>query len=238
MTDECRWRGTTLLAVSERALQGAGRRGPAPPQLPLWLGWTLFPLGWTAWVSFAYAGSRARHRPWLWAGAAYAIAAVASIALTGIVGVGAGDAGHGAAEDVGTVLGLLTWVVGIVHGFAIRRKAERRIDLRLRSDDALHAQRHARELASNRPAAARAIGIGRPDLPDAHHAGLVDLNSAPADAICALTGVDTALAERIVAMREELGGFSSLEDLGLTLDLPGDVVERLRERSLLVPNVD
>jgi hypothetical protein len=236
MTDECRRRGTTLLAVSGRALQGAGRRGPAPPQLPLWLGWTLFPLGWTAWVSFACAGIRARHRPWLRVGAAYAVAAAASIALTGIVGVGAGDAGHGTAEDVGTVLGLLTWAAGIVHCLAIRRDVERRIDLRLRSDDALHARRHARELASSRPAAARAIGIGRPDLPDAHHAGLVDLNSAPADAICTLTGVDTAIAERIVTVREELGGFSSIEDLGLTLDLPGDVVERLRERALLVPH--
>ena len=219
-------------SVSGRPLPGSQRREPT---LPLWLGPTLLPFGWTTWVSFAYAGVRACSRRWLWTAGAYAAAAVASIGLTGVVGVGAGDAGNGLAEDVGTVLGLLTWAVGIVHGLRIRSDVERRIELRRKADDALLERRHARELAATRPAAARAIGIGRPDLPGGHHAGLVDRNSAPADAIAALTGVDARVAERIVTTREELGGFASVEDLGSMLDLPGDVVERLRERALLVP---
>jgi hypothetical protein len=221
--------------VSARPLPDPGRHGDASPALPLWLGWTLLPFGWTAWVSFAYAGVRTRSRRWLWTSAAYAVAAAASIGLTGIVGVGAGDAGNGIAEDVGTVLGLLTWAAGIVHGLRIRHDVERRIELRRRADDALLERRHARELAATQPAAARAIGLGRPDLPDAHHAGLVDLNSAPAIAIATVTGIEATVAERIVVAREQVGGFSSVEDLGLTLDLPGDVVERLRERALLVP---
>jgi competence ComEA-like helix-hairpin-helix protein len=220
-------------SVSGRPLPGSRRHGE--PSLPLWLGPTLLPFGWTAWASFAYAGVRTRSRRLLWTAGVYAVVAAASVGLTGIVGVGAGDAGNGIAEDVGTVLGLLTWAVGIVHGLRIRHDVERRIELRRTTDDALLERRHARELAATQPAAARAIGIGRPDLPDGHHAGLVDLNSAPAEAIATLTGVDIAVAEQIVAMREELGGFSSVEDLGSTLDLAGDVVERLRERALLVP---
>jgi DNA uptake protein ComE-like DNA-binding protein len=221
--------------VSGRSLPAPRRRGEPAPALPLWLGWTLLPLGWTAWVSFAYAGVRARQPRWLAAAGAYLAAAAASIGLTGITGVGAGDAGNGVAEDVGTAIGLLAWAAAIVHGLRIRREVERRIGLRERADDALRQRQHARELAATRPAAARALGIGRPDLNDAEHAGLVDLNSAPAATIAALTGVDATVAERIVAEREQLGGFSSLEDLGLRLDLPGDVVERLRERALLVP---
>ena len=31
------------------------------------------------------------------------------------------------------------------------------------------------------------------------------------------------------------GGVSSLEDLGMTMDLPGDVVERLRGRVVCIP---
>ena len=36
-------------------------------------------------------------------------------------------------------------------------------------------------------------------------------------------------------MRDGVGGFSSLEDLGLTMDLPGDVVEALRGRVVFLP---
>ncbi len=36
-------------------------------------------------------------------------------------------------------------------------------------------------------------------------------------------------------VREELGGFSTLEDLGMTLDLPGDVVEDLRGKTVFLP---
>ena len=213
--------------------ESPARRRSEP--LPLWVGWTLLPLGWTAWIGFAYAGLRTRSRRLGWTAAGYALAAAASIGLTGIVGVGAGDAGNGLAEDVGTVLGLVTWAVGIGHALAIRHDVERRIELRRGADDALLERRHARELAATQPAAARAIGLGRPDLPDAHHAGLVDLNSAPAETIATLTGVNERVAQEIVATREQLGGFSSVEDLGLRLDLPGNVVEQLREHALLVP---
>ena len=38
-----------------------------------------------------------------------------------------------------------------------------------------------------------------------------------------------------MAARDGVGGFSSLEDLGLTMDLPGDVVETLRGRVVFLP---
>ena len=50
-----------------------------------------------------------------------------------------------------------------------------------------------------------------------------------------LDGVGPATAQRIVAVRDGVGGFSSLEDLGMTMDLPGDVVERLRGRVVCLP---
>ena len=37
------------------------------------------------------------------------------------------------------------------------------------------------------------------------------------------------------AARDGVGGFSSLEDLGMTMDLPGDVVEALRGRVVFLP---
>ena len=65
--------------------------------------------------------------------------------------------------------------------------------------------------------------------------GVVDVNHAPVEDIADLPGIDADTARRIVATRDGVGGFSSLEDLGMTMDLPGDVVERLRGRVVCIP---
>ncbi|HLH13681.1 MAG TPA: helix-hairpin-helix domain-containing protein [Solirubrobacteraceae bacterium] len=93
----------------------------------------------------------------------------------------------------------------------------------------------ALELAREEPQLALEAGVGRPDLPGAFDGGVVDVNHAPAEAIAALPGCDATLAARIVAVRERLDGFTSLEDLGTVLDLPGDQVEDLRERVVFLP---
>ena len=41
----------------------------------------------------------------------------------------------------------------------------------------------------------------------------IDLNTATAEELCALPGIGEALSERILERREELGGFSSTEDV-------------------------
>ncbi len=48
--------------------------------------------------------------------------------------------------------------------------------------------------------------------------GLIDLNRASADELATLHGIGPVLAERIVAFRDQHGGFDSIEDL---LDVPG-----------------
>ena len=96
-------------------------------------------------------------------------------------------------------------------------------------------RRRALELAARDPSLAQEIGIGRPDRRGAAHGGLVDVNNASARALQRLPGVDGHLAARIVATRGELGGFSSLEDLGETLDIDGGTVERIRGRAVFLP---
>jgi DNA uptake protein ComE-like DNA-binding protein len=72
---------------------------------------------------------------------------------------------------------------------------------------------------------AKALGIGRPDIDLAFDGGLIDVNSAPAQVIERLPHTDATLAERIVAVRERVGGFSSIQDLGLVLGLPAPVLD-------------
>jgi DNA uptake protein ComE-like DNA-binding protein len=79
------------------------------------------------------------------------------------------------------------------------------------------------------------MGIGRPDRSGATDAGLVDVNNASVAALEKLPGIDDQLATRIVEARAQIGGFSSLEDLGAALDLDGDLVEKLRGNVVCLP---
>ncbi len=76
-----------------------------------------------------------------------------------------------------------------------------------------------RHLLASKPALAREVGIGRPDIPGADDYGLVDVNHCPATALTRLPGISGDLAARIVRQREQAGGFSSAEDLGVLVDL-------------------
>jgi DNA uptake protein ComE-like DNA-binding protein len=45
-----------------------------------------------------------------------------------------------------------------------------------------------------------------------------------------------ALARRTVKERVQAGGFSSVEDLGLLLDLPPGTVDQMRDTAIFVPD--
>jgi DNA uptake protein ComE-like DNA-binding protein len=49
-----------------------------------------------------------------------------------------------------------------------------------------------------------------------------------------LPGIAADLAGRIVAGREQAGGFSSAEDLGVLLDLPPATVDKLRDQAVFL----
>jgi hypothetical protein len=142
-------------------------------------------------------------------------------------------------SNVGITLVLLGWGVSLVHAFAIRDRYLERMELLEggvydRAEDRLDEREEARRLAREEPDRALAMGVGRPDR-EGFHGGLVDLNNAPASAIEELPGVSRELAERIVVIREEVSGFSSLDDLAHVLDLPVALVDRIRPDVVLLP---
>lgn len=99
-------------------------------------------------------------------------------------------------------------------------------DANLRRD----LRRRAREQAAEDPGLARELGIGRPDLPRHYDdGGLIDLNHAPPAALTALSGVTPEIAERIASIRDEVGGFSSAEELMVTADLSPDLLNEIKE---------
>jgi hypothetical protein len=113
----------------------------------------------------------------------------------------------------------------LIHGDARLDGARERLEQREK----------ALELARENPRLALEAGVGRPDLPGAYDGGLIDLNHAPAEVIACLPTFNAELADRVVATRERVDGFSSIEDFGTVLDLPGDHVEHLRDRVVFLP---
>jgi DNA uptake protein ComE-like DNA-binding protein len=105
-----------------------------------------------------------------------------------------------------------------------------------RAREHLAARRRALQLASENPRLAVEAGIGRPELSGGDDGGVIDVNHAAAEAVATLPGIDLAVASQIVDMRGAIGGFASLEELGMLLELPGDCVEHLRDRTVFLPD--
>jgi DNA uptake protein ComE-like DNA-binding protein len=195
-----------------------------------WAYLSLVPLGLGAWAPI-YAGTRARNTRWILLGVLWTL-------LT-IVGWVLSVSTHGNSGGAGLVL-IVGWIGAIATSFAIRPAYERQFRSELQqamsgAEDRIDERRRAARLAREKPTLAREIGIGRPDLPHARAAGLVDVNNAPANVLAGLPGVDDALATQIVETRAEVRGFSSVEDLGATLDLDPDLVDSLRDQVVFLP---
>jgi competence ComEA-like helix-hairpin-helix protein len=220
------------------ASQVTRRTGSEPSWAAKWL-WLLTPLipfGWFAFAGFLYAGLRVRHAPWMVAGVVYLVVTGVTFGLIGNDDPAAGaESSRSGVENVAITVMLVFWLLSIVHALVIRKEFVRRLELRAHVEDDQLDRRLAHEIAAERPGEAHELGIGRPDVPGAQHGGLVDVNNASAEALATLPGIGTAAAHGIVALREEAGGFSSVEELGMVADLPADTVERLRGRVLFLP---
>ena len=193
-----------------------------------WLVFLLVPFGWMSWASFLYAGVRARRPLWLATGGAYLLITVVAMA---IISTGDGTAAAETYDGIGTVLSLLMWIASFAHVLEdIRPELYSRIELREATERRQLETDAARDLVRRSPEQARALGVGRPDLPGARHCGLIDLNGAPPEVLAGIPGLDEQTVEQIAQLRP----FSSVEDLGSALDLPPQVVEELRVSAVLI----
>lgn len=198
-----------------------------------WLLLTI-PLGLSTWAAFLYIGIRARRAQWL------AFAALYAATLGGWIALDTPNHPSSTAQGLGAGLALLTWIGGGIHAIAVSNDAVRRIQSR--ADPALEAAKarierraQGRHLLATQPALAKEIGLGRPDIPGADDYGLIDVNHCSATALARLPGMTPALARRTVRERAQAGGFSSVEDFGLILDLPPGTVDQMRDTAIFVP---
>jgi DNA uptake protein ComE-like DNA-binding protein len=200
----------------------------------LWVVAALAPFGIGVPVLFATAAHRVDKRSW------YAAAAFWGVLSWGGIAVAIVSPDDSTGSTIGGFMILLAWFGGAVHALMARGEYNRRRRSPAKraieqARDAVAARREAQRLADEEPEVALQMGVGRPDVTGARHLGVVDLNRAGADAIEALPGVTRKLAREIVRAREEIDGFASLEELGMTLHLDGDLVEDLRPYVVFLP---
>lgn len=195
-----------------------------------WVGLTFVPFGLLGWAALVYAGARARRRGWVAAGVLYGVLIATGFTL---------DDDGGWIDELSYWLVLVTWGATIAHALVVRPAYLRLTDPvggELQGATRIaDRRREARRLAREEPVRALEIGVGRPDLPGGFDGGVVDLNNAPVDAIATLPGVGGDLAERIVAVREEINGFESLDDAGHVLHLSAPTIDRIRLHAVVLP---
>jgi hypothetical protein len=211
------------------------RPKPAPPEevSVRWLWWTAVLLGAAAPLA---AGVRVRERSWIVGGGVLLL-----VEILGLVLNGGADGATTPLQDFGTGLFAIGWIAGVAFVAAFRGLYRAKVCAasHLEAREAVHSGRNAereraRVLARTDPAEALRRGVGRPDIPGADHGWVVDVNHAPASVLETLPGVDADLARRIVATRGSVGLVSSVDDLGLMLDLDHRTVERLRATAVAV----
>jgi DNA uptake protein ComE-like DNA-binding protein len=205
-----------------------------PAERSRWPFISLIPLGLGAWAPI-YAGVKARQRSWIALGILWSV-----VVLAGVLKNSISAAGQHGNDDLAGMIIIIGWVGAVATSFMIRSAYERQMGSTLLAateagELRLKDRRRALQIAGQNPSLAREIGIGRPDRPGAADAGLVDVNNASVAALMKLPGIDDQLATQVVETRAETHGFSSLEDLGATLDLDGNLVEGLRGQVVFLP---
>lgn len=192
------------------------------------------PFGLTTWAMYLYLGLRTGGRKW------FTLAAVVGAAMIlGFIFTAQGNQNSNSTiNNIGVAMILGVWIGGIAHATVIWSLKLDGISDALAAAERERNDRRAygRRLLSKQAAFARELGGGRPDLPEADHCFLVDFNHVPEQTLAGLQWVGPELAHRIVQYRQDVGPFSSLDDMDVTLDLPPALTDDLKNVAVFLPD--
>jgi DNA uptake protein ComE-like DNA-binding protein len=200
----------------------------------LFAAWAVVPLvtlGLGSVATFAFAAIRLRSRSLGLCAAVYGSTAVAFLYL---VNTGPDSSWQ---ANLGVGIGLTFTAVATGHGFAIRQTVQDGpvITAEDEARGRLRRRSKARKLLTKNPPLAQELKIGRPDLStNFDDGGLIDANHVPESYLTSLPGFDSELAHRVVELRESVGGFDSLDDMGVLLNLAPQRLDSARERLIFI----
>jgi hypothetical protein len=198
--------------------------------------WALLPLltvGFATPVVFGYAAFRRRTAPYWITASIYLV-----LFLTEFVSASSSE---GTAGDM--VFGLafvLNWLVATAHAFVIRPRVFRP-ESRFQTAVDLAEYRgelrdEARQAMAADPVMAWELRIGRPDLPRNYDdGGLIDVNHVPPEVLGSLPGMTPDLVYRVAHVRQQCGGFISVEEMSALAELPPALTPQLGEYAIFLP---
>jgi len=163
--------------------------------------------------------------------AVYGLAAVAFLYLTNI------GPEKSWQSNLGVAIGLTSAAIATGHAFAIRQKVQDGpvVTAEEEARDKLRRREYSRKLLADNARLAGELKIGRPDLDtNFDDGGLVDVNHVSEKYLTMLPGIDADLAHKIIEMRDSIGGFDSLDDMAVLLDLPPQSLDPARDRAIFV----
>ncbi len=221
----------------------------------LWILWT-FTFGFFNWVAFFYIGIRAKQRKWILWGLVYAIPFILAMAFA------ESSAFDGWIGNLTVTLTLILGIISIVHAFRIRKEYLLRLEALQRREvnsgatlrDRVNAEYSAqdqRSVTNHEPARPSEFAATQssdwkrqPDDVAATSNSAssatsptpkIDLNNSSEQEISSLPGIGLIIAKRTVMLREERGGFHSIEEFGQALNLKPHIVERIRPLVVVSP---
>jgi DNA uptake protein ComE-like DNA-binding protein len=223
------------------SLMKANRR---PSRLTRWLSvvWAVIPvltLGWGAPFTFTYAALRLRSKVLGLCAGAYGVAAVVSFYLAG------NNNENSWQSNAGAAIAVVAGCVATAQAFVIRGRLVAGHGETVgtgENDSALgHAtsqlrlREQARGIAAKDPTLAHELQIGRPDRSRRFDdGGLVDVNHVPPEYLVQMAGIDTQTAQRIAELRDGIGGFTSVDDLSVTLGLHPHALDPVASRLIFI----
>jgi hypothetical protein len=181
--------------------------------------------------AFVYPVVRRRKRvDWI------SLAVYTALMITGFVILDGDD--DSVRNDIYFAIFLLVWLGGTVHAFVIRSRVfaatadhvDDAVDDAVAVVEGRKQLRDAARDAAQDPVIAWELRIGRPDLPRKFDdGGLVDINHVPPPVLASLPGMTPELVNRVMLVREQSNGFTSVEELSAFAELPPALTGMLDE---------
>ena len=136
------------------------------------------------------------------------------------------------------VIGLTAAVLATGHAFAIRQKVQ--------DGPVVTPEDEARDACSDDDSIAKSYwrttpswplnsrSVGRTLFALSNDGGLIDVNHVSENYLTLLPGISTDLATKIIEIRDSIGGFDSLDDMGMLVGLPPQRLESARTYAVFV----
>lgn len=198
----------------------------------IWMLWAIVTLGFLNYISFFYIAFRVKQRKWTIWGIIYSIPFIVYMALEGTV-----------SEDsllynlIFSAL-MISWIGSIIHVFKIRAEYLIRLEhykksSKVQNDIEKLRSSIQREYETTSTEGKVEVTSPQPTkiVPEQEvqePTNPVDVNTASEAEIASIPSIGAILAKKVVAVREQKGGFASLDEFTESLNIKPHVRERLK----------